>query len=105
MRAVAGIDNGSFAAETFPLEVAGRDGSTFTFGVDEHPRRTSTLEKLASLKPLHPEIEGFSITAGNSAGVNDGAAALVVTSRDFAQAHGLAPAATSRRPTGWRRSR
>ena len=52
-----------------------RDGSTVTFEVDEHPRRDSTLEKLASLKPLHPEIEGFSITAGNSAGVNDGAAA------------------------------
>jgi acetyl-CoA acetyltransferase len=59
MRAVAGIDNGSFEAETFPLEVTRRDGSTFTFAVDEHPRRTSTLEKLASLKPLHPEIEGL----------------------------------------------
>jgi acetyl-CoA C-acetyltransferase len=96
MRAVAGIDNGSFAAETFPLEVTRRDGTTFTFEADEHPRRTSTLEKLASLKPLHPEIEGFSITAGNAAGVNDGAAALVVTSREFAAAHGLEPLAVVR---------
>ncbi|GAA2734429.1 thiolase family protein [Actinocorallia aurantiaca] len=95
-RAVAGIDAGSFAEEIFPLEVARRDGTGFTFEVDEHPRRSSTLEKLASLKPLHPEIAGFSITAGNSAGVNDGAAALVVTSRAFAEESGLSPLATVR---------
>jgi len=96
MRAVAGIDNGSFAQETFPVEVTKRDGSRFTFATDEHPRRTSTREKLASLKPLHPEIEGFSITAGNSAGVNDGAAALIVTSRPFAAERGLEPLAVVR---------
>jgi acetyl-CoA C-acetyltransferase len=54
------------------------------------------MEKLASLKPLHPEIEGFSITAGNAAGVNDGAAAVVVTSRSFADARGLEPLAVVR---------
>jgi acetyl-CoA acetyltransferase family protein len=96
MRAVAGIDNGSFAEEIFPIEVTRRDGSSFTFAVDEHPRRTSTLEKLASLKPLHPEIEGFSITAGNAAGVNDGAAAMVMTSRSFAEGRGLQPLAVIR---------
>jgi acetyl-CoA C-acetyltransferase len=96
MRAVAGIDNGSFEAEIVPIEVRKRDGSTVTFAADEHPRRGSTLEKLASLKPLHPEIEGFSVTAGNAAGVNDGAAAVVVTSGDFASARGLAPLATVR---------
>ncbi|HEY5396367.1 MAG TPA: thiolase family protein [Trebonia sp.] len=96
LRAIAGNDNGSFAQEIFPIEITRRDGSTFTFDVDEHPRRTSTLEKLASLKPLHPEIEGFSITAGNAAGVNDGAAALVLTSDDFAAANGLAPLAVVR---------
>jgi acetyl-CoA C-acetyltransferase len=95
-RAVAGNDNGSFADEIFPIEVTRRDGSTFTFDVDEHPRRASTLEKLASLKPLHPEIEGFSITAGNAAGVNDGAAALVLASDDFAAASGLTPLAIVR---------
>jgi acetyl-CoA C-acetyltransferase len=89
MRAVAGIDNGSFTDEIVPIEVTRRDGTTFTFAQDEHPRRSSTLEKLASLKPLHPEIEGFSITAGNSAGVNDGAAAVVLTSRSFAEERGL----------------
>ncbi|HEX4089654.1 MAG TPA: thiolase family protein [Trebonia sp.] len=95
-RAVAGNDNGSFADEIFPVEITRRDGSTFTFDVDEHPRRTTSLEKLASLKPLHPEIQGFSITAGNAAGVNDGAAALIVTSDGFAGAHGLAPLAVVR---------
>ena len=89
MRAIAGIDNGSFTDEIVPIEVTRRDGTTFTFATDEHPRRGSTLEKLASLKPLHPEIEGFSITAGNSAGVNDGAAAVVLTSRSFAEERGL----------------
>jgi acetyl-CoA acetyltransferase family protein len=96
MRAVAGIDNGSFTAEIVPVEVTRRDGTTFTFAVDEHPRRSSSLEKLASLKPLHPEIEGFSITAGNAAGVNDGAAAIVVTSRSFAEERGLEPLAVIR---------
>ena len=89
MRAIAGIDNGSFTDEIVPIEVTRRDGTTLTFAQDEHPRRSSTLEKLASLKPLHPEIEGFSITAGNSAGVNDGAAAVVLTSRSFAEERGL----------------
>jgi acetyl-CoA C-acetyltransferase len=48
------------------------------FRVDEHPRRNTSMEKLAALRPLHPEIEGFSITAGNACGANDAAAALVV---------------------------
>jgi acetyl-CoA acetyltransferase family protein len=96
MRAVAGIDNGSFTAEIVPIEIARRDGTTVTFAVDEHPRRTTSLEKLASLKPLHPEIEGFSITAGNAAGVNDGAAAIVVSSGEFAAKRGLEPLAIIR---------
>ena len=66
------------------------------FAVDEHPRRDSTLEKLASLKPLHPEIEGFSITAGNAGGVNDGAAAMVITDSELCGRLGLEPLATVR---------
>ncbi len=50
------------------------------FEVDEHPRRDTSMEKLAALKPLHPEIEGFSITAGNACGANDGAAVLAIAS-------------------------
>jgi acetyl-CoA C-acetyltransferase len=95
-RAVAGIDNGSFVEEIFPLEVARRDGTITTFAIDEHPRRDTSLEKLASLKPLHPEIEGFSITAGNACGANDGAAALVVADRDLAEASGIEPLASVR---------
>jgi acetyl-CoA acetyltransferase family protein len=95
-RAVAGIDTGSFTDEIFPLEVERRDGSRVTFAVDEHPRRDTSMEKLAALKPLHPEIEGFSITAGNACGANDGAAALVVADGALAGAQGLAPLATVR---------
>ena len=88
-RAVAAIDAGAFREEIFPIEVTGRDGTTRTFEVDEHPRRETSLEKLASLKPLHPEIEGFSITAGNASGVNDGAAAMVIADSAVAEAAGL----------------
>ncbi|CUU54520.1 acetyl-CoA C-acetyltransferase [Parafrankia irregularis] len=88
-RAVAGIDAGSFKEEIFPIEVPRRDGTSFTFEVDEHPRRTTSMERLAGLKVLHPEIEGFSITAGNAAGANDGAAAMVITDSSYAAANGL----------------
>ncbi|MDX6741030.1 thiolase family protein [Actinocorallia sp. A-T 12471] len=73
--ALRAIDEGRFADEVVPVETP-----RGLFEVDEHPRRDTTLAKLASLKPLHPEIEGFSITAGNASGVNDAAAALVVAS-------------------------
>ncbi len=92
-RAVAAIDAGSFEAEIAPIEVSRRDGTTFTFAVDEHPRRETSLEKLASLKPLHPEIEGFSITAGNAGGVNDGAAAMLIVDRALSEELGLPPLA------------
>jgi len=74
-KAVQAIDEGRFKEEIVPIETPhGR------FAVDEHPRRDTTIEKLAALKPLHPEIEGFSITAGNACGANDGAAVLTVAS-------------------------
>ena len=73
--AIRAIDEGRFDAELVPIDTA-----LGHFAVDEHPRRTTSLEKLAALKPLHPEIEGFSITAGNASGANDAAAALVVAS-------------------------
>lgn len=95
-RAVAGIDSGAFEEEIFPLEVIARDGTRTTFAVDEHPRRDTSMERLAALKPLHPEIEGFSITAGNASGMNDGAAAMVLTDRSVAEAEGLEPLAVVR---------
>ena len=66
-RAVAAQDAGKFLDEIMPLKVEQFDGSVIDFSVDEHPRRDTTAEKLAGLKVLHPEIEGFSITAGNAA--------------------------------------
>src|SRR5918998_70749 len=95
-RAIAAIDADSFRDEIVPLEVTRRDGTRVTFAVDEHPRRDTTLEKLASLKVIHPEIEGFSITAGNSSGRNDGAAALVVADAALASAAGVEPLAAVR---------
>jgi acetyl-CoA acetyltransferase family protein len=88
-RAVGAIDGGKFVDEIVPLKIKGLDDALIEFSVDEHPRRETSLEKLASLKVLHPEIEGFSITAGNSSGTNDAAAALTLADEDFAKAHGL----------------
>jgi acetyl-CoA acyltransferase len=73
--AIRAIDEGRFEAEIVPIETP-----YGTFAVDEHPRRETSMEKLAALKPLHPEIEGFSITAGNASGANDAAAALAIAS-------------------------
>lgn len=95
-RAIAAIDDGRLAQEIVPIKVIRSDGSPTVFEVDEHPRRTTTLEKLASLKPLHPEIDGFSITAGNSSGVNDGAAAVVMMTAEEAARRGLTPLAVIR---------
>lgn len=95
-RAIAAIDAGAFVEEIVPIEVTRRDGTTVTFEVDEHPRRDTTLDKLASLKVLHPEIEGFSITAGNASGVNDGAAAVVLADAAAAKALGAPTLATIR---------
>ncbi|RAU96740.1 acetyl-CoA C-acyltransferase [Mycobacterium colombiense] len=88
-RAVAAQDAGKFADEILPLKITQFDGSVTEFAVDEHPRRDTTIEKLAGLKVLHPEIEGFSITAGNSSGTNDAAAAVALVDSDYAQAEKL----------------
>jgi acetyl-CoA acyltransferase len=74
-KAIQAIDEGRFKEEIVPIETPHG-----LFHVDEHPRRDTSIEKLAALKPLHPEIEGFSITAGNACGANDGAAVLAVAS-------------------------
>ncbi len=92
-RALSASNEGKFQAEIFAVNAPRRDGTSTVFDRDEHPRETS-VEKLASLKPLHPEIEGFSITAGNSSGINDAAATVMVVSSDYAAAHGLTPMAT-----------
>ncbi|MGH3560612.1 MAG: acetyl-CoA C-acyltransferase, partial [Mycobacterium sp.] len=60
----------------------------------EHPRRDTTMDRLASLPVLHPEIDGFSITAGNSSGTNDAAAAVTLVDRDYADSERLDVLAT-----------
>jgi acetyl-CoA acyltransferase len=74
-KAIQAIDEGRFKQEIVPIETPHG-----LFETDEHPRRDTSIEKLAALKPLHPEIEGFSITAGNACGANDAAAALTIAS-------------------------
>jgi acetyl-CoA acyltransferase len=74
-KAIEAIDEGRFKHEIVPIETPHG-----LFEVDEHPRRDTRLERLAALKPLHPEIDGFSITAGNACGANDGAAVLTIAS-------------------------
>ena len=92
-RAVAAIDAGHFVAEIVPVRVKNAEGAEVEFAIDEHARRGGTMETMAGLKVLHPEIEGFSITAGNSSGLNDAAAAMVVTSDEIARAEGKEPIA------------
>ncbi|RAV02794.1 thiolase family protein [Mycolicibacter senuensis] len=79
-RAVKAIDAGSFVDEIVPVEVPQPDGSSKTFAQDEHPRRDTTADTLAGLKVLHPEIDGFTVTAGNSSGINDAAAVVALAS-------------------------
>lgn len=95
-RAVAAQDAGKFGDEIIPMKIQQFDGSVVDFSVDEHPRRDTTVEKLAGLKVLHPEIEGFSITAGNSSGTNDAAAGVALVERGYAEANNLSVMATVR---------
>jgi 3-oxoadipyl-CoA thiolase len=89
-RAIAAIDAGRFKDEIVPVTVpAGRE--TAVVDTDDQPRRDTTLEKLAKLRPVFRE--GGSVTAGNSSGINDGAAALVLASRTRAEALGARPRA------------
>ncbi len=89
-KAVAAQEAGRFDREIVPVEIPGKGGST-TVSKDESPRKETTLDVLAKLKPAFQK-DG-SVTAGNAPGLNDGASALVVTSLAFAKAHGLKPMA------------
>ena len=91
MKAVAAIDEGRFREETVPVEVPQRKGSPVPFDTDEAPRRDTTLEKLARLRPAF-QADGI-VTAGNAPGITDGAAATVVMSRAKAEELGIQPLA------------
>src|SRR5687768_4084371 len=87
-KAVEAQRAGRFAAEIAPVTVSGRKGDTIV-DADEGPRADSTADALAKLKPAFAKGEGASVTAGNASSLNDGAAALVVTSQAYAEANGL----------------
>ena len=89
-RTAAAQDKGRLAREIAPVEIADRKGAATAVVRDEHPRETS-LERLAALKPIFSK-DG-SVTAGNSSGVNDGAAALLVASGAALDKYGLQPLA------------
>ncbi len=90
-RAIAAIDSGKFAEEIIPVPVPQRKGEPVLVDTDERPRRDTTPEALARLKPAF-RANG-TVTAGNSSGLNDGAAAILVTSAQRAAALGLKPMA------------
>jgi acetyl-CoA C-acetyltransferase len=92
-KAVAAQDAGKFSAEIVPVEISGRKGTTVV-DRDEPPRADTTVEALGTLRPAFtsdmPEhVTNPVVTAGNAPGLNDGASALVVTSEEYARAHGL----------------
>lgn len=90
-RAAAATDEDRLAEEIVGVKVSGRKGETSYVEADEPIRRDTTLEKLASLKPLD---EGGTVTAGNAPGVTDGAGALVLAGEGFAERRGLEPLGT-----------
>ena len=93
-KAAAAQKAGRFDEEIVPVTVTGRKRTTQVIERDEHPRLGTTAEVLAQLRPVFQE--GGSVTAGNSSGINDGAAALLVVEAETAKAHGLAPLAVVR---------
>ena len=90
-KAVAAQEAGKFKAEIVPVEIKGRKGEVTLFDTDEGPRKDSSIEALAKLKPaFKPDGK---VTPGNASSMNDGAAAVVIASRAYADAHGLKPIA------------
>src|SRR4030095_798339 len=90
-KAGAAMQSGKFTDEILPVPIPQKQGNPLLFDTDESPRKDSSLEKLASLKPAFKK-DG-TVTAGNAPGVNDGAAALVVTSAARAAQLGVPPMA------------
>lgn len=91
-RAIAAIDSGRFAEETLPVSIPQRKGDPRIVATDERPRRDTSMESLARLRPAFAK-EGGTVTAGNSSGLNDGAAALLLMSAEKAKALNLKPLA------------
>jgi len=90
-KAAAAQGDGRMAEEIMPVTIPQRRGDDVVVVVDEHPRGDTTMETLGKLRAAFRD--GGSVTAGNSSGVNDGAAALVIASEEAAKEHGLKPLA------------
>lgn len=90
-RAIAAMDSGKFAAEILPVPIPQKKADPILVTTDERPRRDTTIETLSRLKPVFRQ--GGTVTAGNSSGMNDGAAALLVMSEEKAASLGLKPMA------------
>jgi acetyl-CoA acyltransferase len=91
-KAAAATDKGMFKREILPIEVQGENGHHFTFQEDEGIRRDTSLEKLAGLNPPFQPKDGV-VTAGNSSQISDGAAGLLLMSKEKAESLGLKPRA------------
>jgi acetyl-CoA C-acetyltransferase len=87
-KAVAAQQAGKFKAEMAPVTIAGKKGDTVV-DTDEGPRADSTAESLGKLRPAFAKGDDATVTAGNASSLNDGGAAVVVTSLAYAEAHGL----------------
>lgn len=90
-RAVAAMEKGIFAEEIVPVVIPDKKKGDVTIESDESPRKDTSMEALSKLKPVFDP--GGTVTAGNAPGINDGAAAMVVASSEYAKAHGLEPLA------------
>ncbi len=90
-KAVKAIETGKFKAEIVPVQTPGRKGEATVFDTDEGPRKDSSLDGLAKLKPAF-KSDG-KVTAGNASSMNDGAAAVVISSRAYAEKNNLKPIA------------
>ncbi len=90
--AIEAIDSGRFAQEIIPVTIPQKKGEAKVVATDERPRRDTTMESLAKLKPAFKR-EGGTVTAGNSSGLNDGAAAVLMMSEEKANALNLKPLA------------
>ncbi|HXF86715.1 MAG TPA: thiolase family protein [Anaerolineales bacterium] len=89
-RAIAAIDSGRFKQEILPVPIPQKKGDPKIVDTDERPRRDTSMEALAQLKPAFAK-EGGTVTAGNSSGLNDGAAALLIMSENKAKELGYKP--------------
>ncbi len=91
-KAIEAMETGRFRDEIVPVELKSRKGDTILFTEDEFPRKGTTTEKLSGLRPAFKK-DG-SVTAGNASGINDGAAAVIVMSKEKADELGIKPLVT-----------